>query len=100
MPAMSTTTPTRSKIQSDHDADWGSSLDGLVERAGYFPERNGLHSQSEMARFPIKGRAGLAFTVALVVITLVALPAARWFLAISAVLGVIVAVILRLTSRN
>ena len=45
----------------------------------------------------VKGRMGLIFTAALVIIILVALPAARWFLAVSVVLGVIVAVILRLT---
>jgi hypothetical protein len=43
---------------------------------------------------------GLVLTVALVVIMLVALPQARWFLAVSVVLGVLVAIILRLTSRD
>ena len=48
----------------------------------------------------VKGPIGLVLTVALVAITLVALPQARWFLAVSAVLGVLVAVILRLTRRD
>ena len=45
----------------------------------------------------IKGRTGLVFTVAVVVIILIALPAARWFLAASVALGLVVALILRLT---
>jgi hypothetical protein len=53
-----------------------------------------------MPRIPIKGRMGLLLTVALVVIMLIALPQARWFLAVSVVLGVVVAVILRLTRRE
>jgi hypothetical protein len=43
---------------------------------------------------------GLLLTVALVVIILIALPAARWFLAASVVLGVLVAFILSLTRRE
>jgi hypothetical protein len=53
-----------------------------------------------MNKIPVKGRIGLMFTIALVVIILIALPAARWFLAVSVVLGVLVAVILRLTRRE
>jgi hypothetical protein len=53
-----------------------------------------------MPKITVKGRMGLVFTVALVVIILMALPAARWFLAVSVVLGVLVAVILRLTRRD
>ena len=49
---------------------------------------------------PIKGRMGLVLTVAMVIIMLVALPQARWFLAVSAALGVLVALILRLTRRE
>ena len=45
----------------------------------------------------VKGRMGLIFTLALVVIILIALPAARWFLGVSVALGVMVAVILWLT---
>jgi len=43
---------------------------------------------------------GLVLTVALVIVILIALPAARWFLAVSVVLGVLVALILRLTRRE
>ena len=39
----------------------------------------------------------MAFTVVFVVIILIALPAARWFLAVSVALGLVVALILRLT---
>ena len=52
---------------------------------------------TEVAMIPVKGRMGLVLALALVIIVLVALPQARWFLAVSAVLGVLVAVILRLT---
>jgi len=43
---------------------------------------------------------GLVMTAALVVIILIALPPARWFLAISVVLGGIVALILRFLNRD
>jgi hypothetical protein len=56
--------------------------------------------RTRMPRITVKGRMGLIFTVALVVIILIALPAARWFLAVSVVLGVVVALILRLTRRE
>jgi len=39
------------------------------------------------------------FTVAMLIILLIALPAARWFLAISVVLGVMIGLILYLTRR-
>ena len=39
----------------------------------------------------------MAFTVAVVAIILLALPAARWFLAASVTLGLVVALVLRLT---
>ena len=50
-----------------------------------------------MPRGIIKGRTGLVFTVAVVVVVLIALPAARRFLAASVALGLVVALILRLT---
>ena len=53
-----------------------------------------------MPGIPVKGRMGLVLTVALVIVILIALPAARWFLAVSVVLGVLVALILRLTRRE
>jgi len=49
---------------------------------------------------PLKGRAGLAITLAVVIIFLIALPQARWFLAISLGLGIGVAAILRLARRD
>lgn len=51
-------------------------------------------------QIPLKGRAGLAITLAVVIIFLIALPQARWFLAISLGLGVVVAAILRLARSH
>lgn len=51
-------------------------------------------------QIPLKGRAGLLITIAVVIIFLIALPQARWFLAISLGLGIVVAAILRLARRG
>ncbi len=51
-------------------------------------------------KIPIKGPGGLIFTIGMLIIFLIRLPAARWFLALSVPLGVIIGVILRLTSRD
>ncbi|MGO8818994.1 MAG: hypothetical protein ACLQVG_30510 [Terriglobia bacterium] len=59
-----------------------------------------MHPGITMHKIPVKGWAGLLFTLGVVVIALVSLPQARWFLAISVPTGVVIAVILRLTSRD
>jgi len=58
------------------------------------------HPGIRIDKIPIKGRAGLVFTVGMLIIFLAALPAARWFLALSVPLGVIIGAILRLTSHD
>lgn len=59
-----------------------------------------MHPGITMHKIPVKGWAGLLFTVGVVIIALVSLPQARWFLAVSVPTGVVIAVILRLTSRD
>lgn len=59
-----------------------------------------MHPGITMHKIPVKGPMGLVFVVGLVAIALVSLPAARWFLAISLPTGVIIGIILRLTSRD
>lgn len=53
-----------------------------------------------MHKIPVKGWAGLLFTVGVVIIALVSLPQARWFLAVSVPTGVVIGIVLRLTSRD
>jgi len=53
-----------------------------------------------MHKIPVKGPAGLLFAVGMVIVFLIYLPEARWFLVLSLALGVIIGVILRLTSRD
>ncbi len=59
-----------------------------------------IHPGITMHKIPIKGPAGLIFTIGMLVIFLIRLPEARWFLALSLPVGVIIAIILRLTSRD
>jgi len=59
-----------------------------------------IHPGITMHAIPVKGPAGLLFTIGVLVLFLLGLPAARWFLALSLVLGVVIGVILRLTSRD
>lgn len=59
-----------------------------------------MHPGITMHKIPVKGSMGLVFTVAMVVIVLLSLPQARWFLAVSLPTGLIIALILRLTQRN
>jgi hypothetical protein len=59
-----------------------------------------LHPGITMHKIPIKGPAGLIFTVGMLIIFLIRLPEARWFLALSLPVGIIIGVILRLTSRD
>jgi hypothetical protein len=58
------------------------------------------HPGITMHKIPVKGAAGLISTVGMLIIFLTSLPQARWFLALSLPLGMIVGVILRLTSRD
>jgi len=53
-----------------------------------------------MHKIPIKGGVGLIFTVGILIIFLLSLPEARWLLALSLPVGIIIAVLLRLTSRD
>ena len=59
-----------------------------------------IHPGITMHAIPVKGPAGLLFTIGVLVVFLAGLPAARWFLALSLPLGVVIGVILRLTSRD
>ena len=59
-----------------------------------------MHPGITMHKIPVEGWAGLLFVIGVVVITLISLPQARWFLALSAPVGVIIGIILRLTSRD
>jgi hypothetical protein len=59
-----------------------------------------IHPGITMHKIPIKGAAGLIFTVGMLIIFLIRLPEARWFLALSLPFGVIIGLILRLTSRD
>lgn len=59
-----------------------------------------MHPGITMHKIPVKGWAGLLFTVGVVIIALVSLPQARWFLAVSVPTGVVIGIVLRLTSRD
>ncbi|MBZ5565943.1 MAG: hypothetical protein LAP13_26420 [Acidobacteriia bacterium] len=59
-----------------------------------------IHPGITMHKIPIKGAAGLIFTIGMLIIFLIRLPEARWFLALSLPVGVIIAIVLRLTSRD
>ena len=59
-----------------------------------------IHPGIRIDKIPIKGPAGLILTVGMLIIFLIGLPVARWFLALSVPLGVIIGVILRLTCRD
>jgi hypothetical protein len=59
-----------------------------------------IHPGITMHKIPIKGTAGLIFAAGIIIIFLVRLPEARWFLALSLPVGVIIGVLLRLTSRD
>lgn len=53
-------------------------------------------SEPKQQRFSVRGSTGLIVAVGVVVLLLIALPAYRWFLVISAAIGLIVAAILYL----
>jgi hypothetical protein len=53
-----------------------------------------------MHKIPVKGSMGLVFTLGVLAMILLALPKARWFLALSLPTGVAIGIILRLTRRD
>ena len=59
-----------------------------------------MHPGITMHKIPVKGTAGLLFTVGIIAIALISLPQARWFLAMSLPTGIVIGIILRLTSRD
>ncbi len=59
-----------------------------------------IHPGISMHKIPIKGAAGLIFTIGMLIIFLIRLPEARWFLALSLPVGLMIAVALRLTGRD
>ena len=59
-----------------------------------------LHPGITMHKIPVKGSMGLVFTLGVLVMTLLALPEARWFIALSLPIGVAIGIILRLTRRD
>lgn len=59
-----------------------------------------MHPGITMHKIPVEGGAGLLFSVGIIVIAVLSLPQARWFLAASVPTGVVVGMILRLTSRD
>ena len=52
------------------------------------------HSRRSLSRLPLRGTAGLVIAVGVVVVLLITFPAYRWFFAISAGIGVGVALVL------
>jgi hypothetical protein len=64
-------------------------------------ENGGLrwHPGITMHRIPVAGVGGLIFTIGIVVLALLGLPIAKWFLAGAVALGVVVAFVLRLLRR-
>jgi hypothetical protein len=59
-----------------------------------------MHPGITMHKIPIKGSAGLLFTVGMLIIFLIRLPEARVFLALSLPVGVVVAWVLRRSRRE
>jgi len=59
-----------------------------------------MHPGITMHKIPVEGPRGLVFTVGVLAMILLSLPEARWFLAISLPTGVVIGIILRLTSRD
>ena len=75
-------------------------VDGLrriVESRGT-PMR--LHPGITMHKIPVEGSPGLLFVIGIVLMALISLPQARWFLALSVPAGLVIGIILRLTSRD
>ncbi|MGD0223421.1 MAG: hypothetical protein ABSF71_13880 [Terriglobia bacterium] len=59
-----------------------------------------MHPGITMHKIPVSGAMGLVFTVGMIVIVLLSLPQARWFLAMSLPVGAVIGIILRMTSRD
>ena len=61
------------------------------------PEDSGSHWHPgiTMHKIPVFGVGGLIFAIGIVVVALIGLPIAKWFLAGAVVLGILVALILR-----
>jgi NhaP-type Na+/H+ and K+/H+ antiporter len=59
-----------------------------------------MHPGITMHKIPVEGAVGLVFTVGVLVTILLSLPQARWFLALSLPTGLVIGIILRLTSRD
>jgi hypothetical protein len=59
-----------------------------------------IHPGITMHKIPVKGPMGLVFTIGVLAMILISLPEARWFLAMSLPIGVVIAIILRRTSRD
>jgi hypothetical protein len=59
-----------------------------------------MHPGITMHKISVEGGAGLLFAVGIIVIALLSLPQARWFLALSLPTGVVIGIILRLTNRD
>ncbi len=59
-----------------------------------------MHPGITMHKTPVKGGGGLVFAVGIILITLISLPQARCFLTLSLPTGIVIGIILRLTSRD
>jgi hypothetical protein len=59
-----------------------------------------IHPGITMHKIPVKGSIGLVFALGVLAMTLLSLPEARWFLAMSLPTGVVIGTILRLTRRD
>lgn len=59
-----------------------------------------LHPDITMHKIPVEGGIGLVFTLGVLAMILLALPEARWFLALTLPIGVVIGIILRLTRRD
>jgi hypothetical protein len=53
-----------------------------------------------MDKIPVKGPIGLVFALGVLAMILLALPEARWFLALALPAGVVIGIILHLTHRD
>jgi lipopolysaccharide export LptBFGC system permease protein LptF len=59
-----------------------------------------LHPGITMHKIPVEGGIGHVFTLGVLAMILLALPEARWFLALTLPIGVVIGIILRLTRRD
>ena len=78
-----------------------ASLDWPWEKVGYLQAgETMIHPGITMHKIPVKGSIGLVFALGVLAMTLLSLPEARWFLAMSLPTGVVIGTILRLTRRD